>query len=354
MRFLWPDSLWLLLAVPVLVAAYCYALWRKKRSAVHYASLRLVKDAIGPGQRFRRHVPPLVFLLALTAAVVALARPSAVFILPSQSQTIILAMDVSRSMRAKDVEPNRITAAQAAAKEFIEQMPNNLRVGIVTFAGTASIVQTPTQNRDDLIAAIDRFQLQRATATGSGLILSLSLLLPDAGIDLESMVFDRNFSRFGGGSAAIERPRKLEKAPEKKDFTPVAPGSYKSGAIILMSDGRRTTGPDPIEAAKMAADRGVRVYTVGFGTKEGGTIDFDGWSAYVMLDEETLKQVAKITDAEYYHAGTAADLKKVYQTLNSKLALEQRDTEVSALLSALAALLAFSAAGLSLMWFHRA
>jgi Ca-activated chloride channel family protein len=167
------------------------------------------------------------------------------------------------------------------------------------------------------------------------------------------MVFDRNFSRFGGGSAAIDRPRKLEKAPEKKDFTPVAPGSYKSGAIILMSDGRRTTGPDPIEAAKMAADRGVRVYTVGFGTKEGGTIDFDGWSAYVMLDEETLKQVAKITDAEYYHAGTAADLKKVYQTLNSKLALEQRDTEMSALLSALAALLAFCAAGLSLLWFHR-
>jgi Ca-activated chloride channel family protein len=350
MRFLWPDLLWLLLAVPALVAAYLYVLWRKKRTAVHYASLRLVRDAIGPGQRFRRHIPPLIFLLATAAALVALARPSAVFLLPSQSQTLILAMDVSRSMRAKDVDPNRITAAQAAAKEFIEQMPNNLRVGIVTFAGTASIVQTPTENRDDLIAAIDRFQLQRATATGSGLIMSLSLLLPDAGIDLESWVFDRNFSRFGG--AASDRPRRLEKA-EKKDFTPVAAGSYKSGAIILMSDGRRTTGPDPIEAAKMAAERGVRVYTVGFGTKEGGTIDFDGWSAYVMLDEETLKQIAKITDAEYYHAGTAADLKKVYQTLNSKLALEQRDTEVSAVLSALAALLAFCAAGLSLAWFHR-
>jgi Ca-activated chloride channel family protein len=350
MRFLWPDSLWLLLVVPALVGAYVYALWRRKRSAVHYASLQLVRDAIGPGQRFRRHVPPLIFLLAMAAALVALARPSAVFLLPSQSQTIILAMDVSRSMRAKDVQPNRMSAAQSAAKEFIEQMPNNLRVGIVTFAGTASIVQTPTENRDDLIAAIDRFQLQRATATGSGLIMSLSLLLPDAGIDLESWVFDRNFSRFGGGAG--DRPRRLEKM-EKKDFTPVAPGSYKSGAIILMSDGRRTTGPDPLEAAKMAADRGVRVYTVGFGTKEGGTIDFDGWSAYVMLDEETLKQVAKITDAEYYHAGTAADLKKVYQTLNSKLALESRDTEVSALLSALAALLALSAAGLSLAWFHR-
>ena len=353
MRFLWPELLWLLLAVPALVGVYLFALWRKKTSAVHYASLLLVRDAIGPGQRIRRHVPPVLFLLAMGAAIIATARPSATFLLPSQSQTIILAMDVSRSMRARDVEPNRISAAQAAAKSFIEEMPKNLRVGIVTFAGTASIVQTPTENRDDLIAAIDRFQLQRATATGSGLLMSLSLLLPDAGIDLEAAVFDRAFSRMGGYSAPIDRSRRLERA-EKKDFKPVAPGSYNSGAIILLSDGRRTTGPDPIEAAKMAADRGVRVYTVGFGTKEGGAIDFDGWSAYVMLDEETLKQIAKITDAEYYHAGTAADLRKVYQSLNSKLALEHKDTEVSALLSALAALLAFVAAALSLMWFHRA
>ena len=354
MRFLWPDLLWLLVAVPLLVALYCFLLWRRRKAAVSYASLRLVRDAIGSGQRFRRHVPPLVFLIALTAALAALARPSAVFMLPSQNMTIILAMDVSRSMRAKDVEPNRISAAQTAAKSFIEAMPAHVRVGIVTFAGTASIVQTPTNNRDDLIAAIDRFQLQRATATGSGLILSLSLLLPDAGIDLESMVFDRAFSRSRGRSPQIERPRRLEKSEPKGDFKPVAPGSYTSGAIILLSDGRRTTGPDPLEAAKMAADRGVRVYTVGFGTKEGGAIDFDGWSAYVMLDEETLKQVASITDAEYFHAGTAADLKKVYQSLNSKLALEQRDTEVTALLGALAVLLVISAATLSLVWFHRA
>lgn len=353
MRFLWPDFLWLTLVIPLLVAAYVLLLWRKKRSAVRYTSLRLVREAVGPGQRLRRHLPPLVFLTALAAALVALARPSAVFILPSQNQTIILAMDVSRSMRARDVEPNRISAAQSAAKSFIEDMPANVRVGIVTFAGTASIVQTPTTSKEDLLAAIDRFQLQRATATGSGLILSLSLLLPDAGIDLESMVFDRAFSRFGGGPAAINRPRRLEKRAEQKDFRPVPPGSYTSGAIILLSDGRRTTGPDPMDAAKMAADRGVRVYTVGFGTKEGGSIDFDGWSAYVMLDEETLKQVAKLTDAEYFHAGTAADLRKVYQSLNSKLALEQKDTEITALLSALAAVLAIGAAALSLLWFHR-
>ncbi|MCC7484759.1 MAG: VWA domain-containing protein [Burkholderiales bacterium] len=352
MRFLWPDALWFMLAIPLLAALYWYVLWRKRKSAVRYASLRLIREALGPEQRFKRHVPPLLFLAAFAVALAALARPSAVFMLPSRNQTIVLAMDVSRSMRARDVQPSRIEAAQAAARSFIEELPAHVRVGIVTFAGTASVVQTPTTNREDLLAAIDRFQLQRATATGSGLIVALSLLLPDAGIDLESMVFDRAFSRFGGGAAGSDRPRRLEKA-ERKDFKAVPPGSYTSGAIILLSDGRRTTGPDPVEAAKMAADRGVRVYTVGFGTKEGGPIAFDGWSAYVMLDEEALKAVAKVTDAEYFHAGSAADLRKVYQSLTSRLALETRDTELSAPLSALAALLAVSAAGLSLLWFHR-
>jgi Ca-activated chloride channel family protein len=250
------------------------------------------------------------------------------------------------------VTPTRITAAQAAVKSFIEELPRNVRMGIVTFAGTASVVQTPTENRDDLTAAINRFQLQRATATGSGLLVSLAQLLPEAGIDLEAAVFDSAFSRYGGGAASLDRPRKAEKAA-KKDFTPVPPGSYTSGAIILLSDGRRTTGPDPIEAAKLAADRGVRVYTVGFGTKEGGMIGDDQWSFYVRLDEETLKAVATITGAEYFYAGTAADLRKVYQNLTLKFGLERKETEISALFSAAAALLVVIAAVLSLLWFHR-
>jgi Ca-activated chloride channel family protein len=351
MQFLWPDLLWLLLGAPALVAAYLYALKRKK-PAVQYASLRLVRDALGRAS-WRRHVPPLLFLFALLLAILAIARPTAVFVLPSKQQTIVLAIDVSRSMRATDVEPNRITAAQAAAKSFIEELPKDIRVGIVTFAGTAAVVQTPTDNRDDLLAAIDRFQLQRATATGSGLLVSLALLLPDSGIDLESIVFDSAFSRWGGGGAPIDRARKAEKSA-KKELAPVAPGSHASGVIVMMSDGRRTTGPDPVQAAKMAADRGVRVYTVGFGTREGATVDSDGWSFYARLDEEALKAVAGITHAEYFHAGTAADLRKVYQNLSSKLALEMRDTEVSALFSSAAALFALVAALLSLLWFHRA
>lgn len=354
MRFLWPELLLLLLFVPALAAAYIYALRRKKKLAIRYASLMLVRDAVLPGQAWRRHAPPALFLLAMTAAIIAVARPSAVVVLPADYLTLILAMDVSRSMLATDVEPNRISAAQAAAKSFIEELPRNVRIGIVSFAGTASVVQTITDNREDMTAAIDRFQLQRATATGSGLIVSLSMLFPNDGIDLESAIYGNDFSRWGGGGAPIDRTRKAQKKAETKNFKPVPPATYTAGAIVLMSDGRRTTGPDPLEAAKMAAERGVRVYTVGFGTRDGAQITMEsGWSFYARLDEETLKQVAKITHAEYFHAGTAAELKKVYQELSSKFALERRETEVSALFSALAALLLLAAAGLSLLWFHR-
>jgi Ca-activated chloride channel family protein len=358
MRFLWPHLLWLLLALPALVAAYLYALRKKKKAAVHYSSLMLIRDALGPGQRWRRHLPPALFLAAIAIAIVAIARPSASIVLPSEHVTLIMAMDVSRSMLASDVEPTRISAAQTAAKSFIEGIPRNIRMGIVAFAATASVVQTPTENRDDLIAAVDRFQLQRGTATGSGLLLSLAQLFPEVGIDLEAIVYDNAVYRYGAmankeGAAPIDRTRKSAKS-DKKNFTPAVPGSYTGGAIVLLSDGRRTTGPDPLEAARMAADRGVRVFTVGFGTKEGGTIPgFEGMGYYVRLDEETLKAVANITGAEYFHAGTAADLRKVYQSLNSKFAMERQETEVSALFSAVAALLVIGAAVLSLLWFHR-
>jgi len=349
MTFLWSDVLWLLLGVPVLIAIYFVLLRRRKRVAVRYTSVDLVREAIGPWQRFRRHVPPLLFLLAIIAAIIASARPSAVITLPSEQRTIILAMDVSLSMRARDVEPSRLEAAQAAAKAFVMEQPSDVRIGIVSFAGTASIVQTPTRNRDDLIAAIDRFELQRHTAIGSGIIVSLAALFPDDGIELEPFLFRGAASRDGGRGVPIDRARGNEKQPLK----PVPPGSYQSGAIILLTDGRATTGPNPIETAKMAAERGVRIYTVGFGTAAGGEVGFEGWSIYVRFDEETLKSIADVTRAEYYYAGSAEDLRKVYKALNSSLVLERKETEVSALFVAAAALLTVAAALLSLLWFNR-
>jgi Ca-activated chloride channel family protein len=339
--------LWLLAAAPALVGAYLLLLRRKKKGVLRYASLSLVKDAIGPGQRIRRHIPPLLFLAAMIAALLAIARPSAIITLPSEQRTIILAIDVSLSMRATDVEPNRLEAAQAAAKAFVEQQPADVRIGIVSFAGTASVVQQPTQNREDLIAAIDRLHLQRHTAIGSGLIVALAALFPDEDIDLESVIFGRAFAR--ERNAPIEGARKSEKKP----FQPVTPGSYGSGAIILLTDGRRTMGPDPIDAAKMAADRGVRVYTVGFGTAAGGAVDIDGWSIYMRFDEQTLKAIADVTRAQYFHAGSATDLRKVYESLNAKFVLEKKETEITALFAAISALLALGSAALSVLWFHR-
>ncbi|RQO82276.1 VWA domain-containing protein [Acidovorax sp. FJL06] len=346
MVFLWPTLLWLLLLAPLLVLLYGWLLHRRKKTAIAYSSLSLVREALGPGQRLRRHIPPALFLLALIALLLAAARPLAVITLPSQEQTIMLAMDVSGSMRAADVEPDRITAAQNAAKAFIAELPRHVRVGIVAFAGSAQLAQLPTQNHEDLVKAIDSFQLQRGTATGNGIMLSLATIFPDAGIDIAAL----------GGRQAM-RPKPLDEIGNKQDaakpFTPVAPGSYTSAAIIMLTDGQRTTGVDPLEAAKWAADRGVRVYTVGVGTVQGETIGFEGWSMRVRLDEETLKAVAARTNAEYFHAATAADLKKVYQALSSRLTVEKRETEISALFALAGAALALLAAALSVWWYGR-
>ena len=345
MTFAWPEMLWLLLAAPALVALYVFVLRRKKKAALKYASLNLVKEAMGAGQRFRRHIPPILFLLALTLMIAAISRPKALVTLPSQHETIILAMDVSGSMRAADVQPNRITAAQTAAKAFVADLPPNMRVGVVSFAGTASVVQYPTHSREDVLAAIDRFQLQRATAIGSAIIVSLATLFPDRGIDVSSLIYGRDAAR----GAPLGQAAKTG----NKEFKPVPPGSYSAAAIILLTDGQTTTGPSPLDAAKMAADRGVRVFTVGIGTTKGEIIGFEGWSMRVRLDEDTLKQIANMTRADYFYAGNAADLRKVYETLNSRLLLEKKETEVTALFAAAAAVLALVSAVLSLLWFSR-
>jgi Ca-activated chloride channel homolog len=341
MNFLWQEALWLLLLLPLLVLLYVWMLRRRKKTAVAWSSLGVIKEAMGSQRLWRRHVPPILMLLALATLIVAGARPTAVLTLPMVEQTVILAMDVSGSMRATDVEPNRLVASQNAAKAFIAELPKAVRVGVVSFAGTAAIVQPPTLSREEVTAAIDRFQLQRATAIGSGIILSLAAIFPDAGIDLSQV------------TGARMMPRALGEQPKEKEFTPVEPGSYSSAAIILLTDGQRTTGPDSMDAARMAADRGVKVYTVGIGTKEGDTIGFEGWSMRVRLDEETMKQVALATRAEYFYAGNAVDLKKVYQSLGSRLSAQKKETEITALFAVAAGVLMLLAAGLSVWWFGR-
>jgi Ca-activated chloride channel homolog len=221
---------------------------------------------------------------------------------------------------------------------------------LVTFAGSAQVAQRATTDRPSLAGAIDAIQMQLGTAIGNAIVVCLAELFPDQGIDLGEMTF---------GASRREAARSLDvkndktKAPPK-EVTPVPPGSYESAAIILLSDGRRTTGVDTLEAAKMAADRGVRIYVVGLGTPDGHlAAGGEGMAIYLQLDEPTLRHVAQITGGEYHHAGTAEALRSVYQKLGSRLQVSKRDTELTALLAAVAAVLLAAGVGLSALWFGR-
>jgi Ca-activated chloride channel homolog len=336
-RFQSPEALWLLLLLPAVLAAYV-AVLRRRSFALRYPSVDLLRTAAP--RTWRRHVPPALLLAALLGALLACARPMATITLPSHHRTVILTIDVSRSMRAMDVKPNRFAAAKDAAKSFIESLPDDVRLGIVSFAGTAALVQAPTRNKEDLLEAIDRLQLDIHTALGSGILVSLATLFPDEGIEVEAY-------------SSAPRGRDVRKPPPKKS-APVPPGSNTNAAIILLTDGRRTIGPAPVDAARLAADRGIRVYTVGFGNAQGGVTDMgDGMAMYMAFDEASLRAVAELTRAEYFHAASGAELMKIYEGLAQKLALEREYTEVTFLLAAASALLLAAAAALSLGGLNR-
>ncbi len=355
--FNWPSVLWLLLVVPLLIAGYIFLLLRRRKAAFHYSNLALVKQAVQT-LSWRRHIPPALMLAAFALLLLAMARPSAEVSLPSRVATVMLAMDVSGSMRANDVNPSRIAAAQAAAKAYIKDQPRDVRIGIVAFAATALLVQTPTTDHAALTSAIDRFELQRGTAVGSGILVALSTLFP-----LDSFPINQfNSSNFGGygrwgnydfrdrygGTALGERGT----APPKK-HVPVEPGSYKNAVVILLTDGQTNAGYVPMDAARIASEYGVRVYTVGFGTAHGNIVGFGGFSMRAQLDEDALKKIADMTRARYFHATSAEDLKAVYDVLSRQLVVETREMEITAFFAAAAALFMLAAAGLSLAWFHR-
>ena len=343
MFFLWPEHLWLLPALALLPAVYAWLLKRRGKLALRYSSLGIVREAAA-GRQWRRHLPPALLLLACTGLVVAAARPVARVPLPWTRTSIVLAMDVSLSMRVSDVKPTRLAAAQEAAKLFLRELPKNIEVGLVTFAGSSQVTQRATLDRAPVIAAIDGFQMQMGTAVGNAIVLCLAELFPDQGIELGNMAF---------GSKPQGRSLDDKAKPPPRPFTPVAPGSYDSAAIILLSDGRRTTGVDTLEAAKMAADRGVRIYVVGLGTVEGDASTPDGTAIYMKLDEPTLREVARMTGGEYHHAGTAEALGSVYKKLGSRVQVLARETELAGVLALISACVAMTAATLSLLWFGR-
>jgi Ca-activated chloride channel family protein len=340
MSFRAVGALWLLGLLPLLALACVWLQRRRRRWTARYASLAREGEAHDAAWRWRRWVPAAFLVAGLASLVVAIARPTAVVELLATQQTIVLAMDVSGSMQAHDVAPDRLGASQRAAKAFVSHLPPGIKVAVVSYGGNAYVVQPPTRNREDVEAAIDRFTLQPGTAIGTGLVYSLATVFPEAGIDLE----------------ATSR-RRLRTAHQDDDFAHamprVAPGSYGSAIVVLLSDGQNTTGVDPMEAAELAARFGVRVFTVGFGTPEGDFVTFGGWTVRVRLDERTLQEMAAITRGEYFRAANGQELDRVYRTMSGRLGLERRETELSAIFAALGALLLIAGSALSLAWHGR-
>ena len=340
MTLLFPVALWLTLVVPILIALYIWAQRRRQKYALRYASLSLVKEAMGRGPGIRRHIPPALFIAAMFFMTAALARPVMVVTAPAQEGTVILAIDVSGSMQAEDLKPNRMEAAKEAAKAFVARQGEDVSVGIVSFSGDASLVQSPTTDKDLVMKAIDRLRTQRATAIGRGILTSLDAIFENDE-EIPPSVQALQALEQSGGQA---RPA----------ATPPPGGTLNAPAtIILLSDGQNNQFPAPLQIIDAAISRGIRVYTVGVGSAEGTILRLQGRQIRTRLDEATLKQIASMTDAEYFNASNAADLRSVYEKLSTQLVLRQQKTEVTAYLTALAAVLSIIAGGLSLLWFNR-
>jgi len=336
MEFQWPIMLWLLLLIPVLAALYILAQRRRQRYAVRYASLSLVREALGRGPGWRRHVPPALFLLGLAAMLFALARPTSVVTLPNQEGTVILTMDVSGSMRADDLKPDRLTAAKVAARAFVEKQPQGVKLGVVSFSDNAFLVQAPTSDKEAVIAAINRLATQRGTAIGSALLTSLDALFEDASIE---------------GTIPYS-PNQPTPTPTPSP-TPLPKGVYDPALIVLLTDGESNRGPRPLEVVERVAARGVRVYTIGVGSLDGAVLRTGGRAMRVRLDEDTLKAVAQATDGAYFNASTESDLRTIYENLSTQLVFRKQATEVTALFTGAAAVLSLIAGALSVLWFNR-
>jgi Ca-activated chloride channel family protein len=320
--------LFLLLLIPLLVIMYLILQrQRRKRLAGKSGGFGLLRDAVARGSRLSSHIPQVFFLAGLTILMVALARPQTVVSLPRIGGTVILAFDVSGSMMADDLKPTRMEAAKAAALDFIERQPSSVQIGVVAFAESGFAVLEPTSDEEAILAAIDRLTPQRSTSLANGIIASLNAIASESG---------------------QTPPAENDPTP-----TPVPAGTYNSAAIVLLTDGENTAPPDPFEAALAAADRGVRVYTIGIGSAAGTTLNVNGFTVHTQLDEDTLKGISQLTDGAYFNAESEEDLKEVYDNINLELVVKPEKMEVTSIFAGASILVMLIGAAFSLLWFNR-
>lgn len=345
--FIWPRLLWLQLALPMLALAYAGWLWHSGRRSQVWPS-QMPADQRG-SRLWRQGLTGLSLAIGLALLLLAVARPRAILLLPGWTDTVMLVIDSSGSMRADDIKPSRIEAAQAAARTFIDAQPRQVRMGIVSAAGAAAVVQGPTDDRDALRQALDGLALQRGTALGSGIVIALSALLPGAGIDVQALLNEEQRPKPATGTPL---PDANDKAKAKPKRPPVEPGSNKATAIVLLSDGQSNFGPDLLKMAELAASHGVRIYTVGMGTPEGVVLKANGMSMRVRLDEAALEKVANITQGEYFRASSHNELVRIYSALSRNISLQKHQlSEVSALVALLGLIWVTVGASLS-FWRH--
>lgn len=333
MTFIWPLLLISLIIIPIAVVFYLVLLRRRRQLTASYGKLGLFQNAISKNPGFRRHIPPILFLVALTILLFGLARPQMMLRLPKIEGTVILAFDVSGSMAADDLKPTRMEAAKTAARDFIERMPRSVNIGVVAFSDNGFSVEVPTNDQDSILAAINRLKPQRGTSLAQGIAASLKIL------DAQKGDVSRQYSNI----TPLPTP-----SP-----TPVPQGTYTSASIILLSDGENNENPNPLDAAHDAADRGVRIYTVGIGSPAGTTLHINGFTVHTQLDEPTLQLISEITGGTYFNAENEQDLVKIYDTLDPKLELKAENTEMTSLFAGGSMLFLLTGALLSLLWFSR-
>jgi Ca-activated chloride channel homolog len=355
MSLIWPRLLILLGLIPLLIAVYVLILRRRRRFAVRYSSLALVREAMTRQSSWRRHIPFALFLLALASLVVAVGRPVTVVTVPTDQTTIILTIDVSGSMRSRDVYPNRLMAAENAALNFVQHQKPGTQIGLVAFSNFAEEIQQPTTDQEALQAAIESLTTGRRTAIGSGILKAIDAIAE----------VDKSITPSVTDTSTSVEP------------TPVPKGDYAPDIIVVLTDGVSNTGPLPTDAAKQAVDRGIRVYTIGFGTANGspdtfsgggfgggnnssngtqnngfggGGNGFFGGGFRMGIDDVVLKQVADMTGGKYYSATSATELQNVFQSLPTYLIIKHETSEISVLFAAAGGVLALLAIGLSLVW----
>jgi Ca-activated chloride channel family protein len=321
MTFVWPWLLVSLAGIPVLVAGYRRLLRRRADRRARLAALGLVPAGPGsPGRR--RHLTPALILTALVLLCVALARPQATVAEPRREGTVVLAFDVSSSMSAADMRPSRMSAAKAAARAFVDKQPSTIRLAVVAFGQSGLITRQPTNDHAAVLAAIDRLSPQGGTALGRGIQTSLSAI--------------------AGKTVQLDTPSASVEA-RGQDI-----GYFSSAAVVLLSDGENTDGPDPLQAAELASTAGVRIYPIGLGSPQGAVVQIDGFQVATALDEPLLRQIAKTTDGTYFPAADAGALRRVYDSIDLAWTVEAKRAEVTALFAVGAAVLLLLAVGLSL------